>query len=209
MAVVHERGEISSRDFGGAGQGYWDWTPAKGVLEALWTAGAAGDRRAPRHGAALRPARARPARRGARRGRAAVRGGAPMQVERAVRARGIVERGARLRLLPRQGQAAHACAGDRGARASGVLERVRMRELGDAWLVPAEDADRAIAGDDRPTGAFLLVARSTTCCGIASRPSTCSASSTRSRSTSRRPRASRATTCCRCSTAPRSSAAST
>ena len=31
-----------------------------------------------------------------------------------------------------------------------------MRELGDAWLVPAEDAERAIAGDEKPTGAFLL-----------------------------------------------------
>ena len=31
-----------------------------------------------------------------------------------------------------------------------------MTELGDAWLVPAEDAERAIAGDERPTGAFLL-----------------------------------------------------
>jgi uncharacterized protein len=31
-----------------------------------------------------------------------------------------------------------------------------VRELGDGWLVPAEDADRAIAGDERPTGAFLL-----------------------------------------------------
>ena len=50
----------------------------------------------------------------------------------------------------------------RSSSASGVLERVRMRELGDAWLVPAEDADRAIAATTRPTGAFLLLARSTT-----------------------------------------------
>ena len=39
MAVARERDEISARDFGGAGQGYWEWTPAKRVLEALWTAG--------------------------------------------------------------------------------------------------------------------------------------------------------------------------
>ena len=84
-----------------------------------------------------------------------------------------------------------------------------MRELGDAWLVPAEDADRAIAGDEQADAARSCSRRSTTCCGTASRPSTCSASSTASRSTSRRRRASTATTCCRCSTAPTSSAAST
>jgi uncharacterized protein YcaQ len=39
LAVARERGEIASRDFGGAGSGYWEWTPAKRVFEALWTAG--------------------------------------------------------------------------------------------------------------------------------------------------------------------------
>ena len=39
VATARERGEISARDFGGAGSGYWEWTPAKRVLEALWTAG--------------------------------------------------------------------------------------------------------------------------------------------------------------------------
>jgi len=32
MATARERDEISSRDFGGAGKGYWEWTPAKRVL---------------------------------------------------------------------------------------------------------------------------------------------------------------------------------
>ena len=72
-----------------------------------------------------------------------------MQVERAVRARGIASearvsdyyrvKGKRKTLAP----AIEELVGE------GVLERLRMRELGDAWLVPAEDADRAIAGDDQ------------------------------------------------------------
>ena len=79
-----------------------------------------------------------------------------MQVERAVRARGIASearvsdyfrvRGGRRTLAPAIEELV----------AAGVLERVRMRERGDRWLVPAEDSERAIAGDDRPTGAFLL-----------------------------------------------------
>ena len=79
-----------------------------------------------------------------------------MQVERAVRARGIASearvsdyyrvKGKRRTLAPAIEELVGA----------GVLERLRMSERGDNWLVPAEDADRAIAGDDRPTGAFLL-----------------------------------------------------
>ena len=46
MDLARERGEISSRDFGGAGKGYWDWTPAKRVLDALWTAGSSPSRSA-------------------------------------------------------------------------------------------------------------------------------------------------------------------
>jgi uncharacterized protein YcaQ len=37
-----------------------------------------------------------------------------------------------------------------------VLERLRIPELDEVWLVPAEDAERAIAGDERPRGAYLL-----------------------------------------------------
>ena len=68
-----------------------------------------------------------------------------MQVERAVRARGIASearvsdyyrvKGKRSTLAP----AIEELVGE------GVLERLRMRELGDIWLVPAEDAERAIA----------------------------------------------------------------
>jgi uncharacterized protein len=39
MAAIDERGPLSARAFGGAGKGYWEWTPAKRVFEALWTAG--------------------------------------------------------------------------------------------------------------------------------------------------------------------------
>jgi uncharacterized protein YcaQ len=156
MALARERDEISSRDFGGAGKGYWDWTPAKRVLDALWTAGqlAIAGRNGMERRYAL-PERVLPEE----------VLGAPeptleatrrMQVERAVRARGIASearvsdyfrvKGKRRTLAPAVEELVE----------GGVLQRLRMRELGDAWLVPAEDADRAIAGDDSPTGAFLL-----------------------------------------------------
>jgi uncharacterized protein YcaQ len=156
MALARERDEISSRDFGGAGKGYWEWTPAKRVLDALWTAGqlAIAGRNGMERRYAL-PERVLPDE----------VLGAPeppleatrrMQVERAVRARGIASearvsdyfrvKGKRRTLAPAIEELVE----------GGVLERLRMRELDDAWLVPAEDAERAIAGDDRPTGAFLL-----------------------------------------------------
>jgi uncharacterized protein YcaQ len=156
MARARECDEISSRDFGGAGKGYWEWTPAKRVLDALWTAGqlAIAGRVGMERRYAL-PERVLPDE----------VLGAPeptlaatrrMQVERAVRARGIVSearvsdyyrvKGKRRTLVPAIEELI----------ASGVLERLRMRELGDAWLVPAEDAGRAIAGDEKPTGAHLL-----------------------------------------------------
>jgi uncharacterized protein YcaQ len=156
MARARERGEISSRDFGGAGKGYWEWTPAKRVLDALWTAGhlaVAGrngmERRYALPERVLPPevlAAPEPPLEATRR----------MQVERAVRARGITSearvsdyfrvKGKRRTLVPAIEELV----------AGGVLERLRVRELGDSWLVPSEDAERAIAGDDKPTGAFLL-----------------------------------------------------
>jgi hypothetical protein len=156
MATARERAEISSRDFGGAGKGYWEWTPAKRVLDALWTAGSLAI--AGRVGMERRyalPERVLP--------QAVLEAPEPtleatrrMQVERAVRARGIASearvsdyfrvKGKRRTLAPAVDELV----------ADGVLERLRMRELGDAWLVPAEDAERAIAGDEKPTGAFLL-----------------------------------------------------
>lgn len=39
LARVRDEGPLSARDFGGAGQGYWEWTPAKRVFDALWTSG--------------------------------------------------------------------------------------------------------------------------------------------------------------------------
>jgi uncharacterized protein len=156
MAMARERDEISSRDFGGAGKGYWEWTPAKRVLEALWTAGelAIAGRNGMERRYAL-PERVLPAE----------VLGAPeppleatrrMQVERAVRARGIASEARVSDYFRVKGKRRTLAPAIQELLESGVLERLRMRELGDAWLVPAEDAERAIAGDDRPTGAFLL-----------------------------------------------------
>jgi len=39
LAAIAEQGPLSARAFGGAGKGFWEWTPAKRVFEALWTAG--------------------------------------------------------------------------------------------------------------------------------------------------------------------------
>ncbi len=39
MADVTATGPSSPRAYGGAGKGYWEWTPVKRVFEALWTAG--------------------------------------------------------------------------------------------------------------------------------------------------------------------------
>jgi len=156
MATARERDEISSRDFGGAGKGYWEWTPAKRVLEALWTAGqlAIAGRNGMERRYAL-PERVLP--------RAVLEAPEPslevtrrMQVERAVRARGIASEARVSDYFRVKGKRRTLAPAVEELVAEGVLERLQMRELGDAWLVPAEDAERAIAGDDRPTGAFLL-----------------------------------------------------
>ena len=39
LADVRASGPSSPRAYGGAGRGYWEWTPVKRVFEALWTAG--------------------------------------------------------------------------------------------------------------------------------------------------------------------------
>ncbi len=39
LADIAETGPSSARAYGGAGAGFWNWTPAKKVFEALWTAG--------------------------------------------------------------------------------------------------------------------------------------------------------------------------
>jgi uncharacterized protein YcaQ len=156
LAVAHERGEIASRDFGGAGSGYWEWTPAKRVLDALWTSGqlAIAGRKGVERRYAL-PERVFP--------EEILSLPDPTeeethrwQTETAVRARGIASenrisdywrvRGKRRTLAP----AIEHLVGE------GVLERLRVSELDEVWLVPREDAERAIAGDERPRGAFLL-----------------------------------------------------
>ena len=156
MAAARERGEISSRDFGGAGKGYWEWTPAKRVLDALWTAGdlAIAGRVGMERRYAL-PERVLP--------EAVLAAPEPsleatrrMQVERAVRARGIASEARVSDYFRVKGKRRTLAPAVEELVADGVLERLRMRELGDAWLVPAEDAERAIAGDQKPTGAFLL-----------------------------------------------------
>jgi uncharacterized protein YcaQ len=156
LAVARERGEIASRDFGGAGSGFWEWTPAKRVLDALWTSGqlAIAGRKGVERMYAL-PERVFPDE----------ILGLPdptveethrWQVESAVRARGIAGelrlsdywrvRGKRKTIAPAIERLV----------SEGVLERLRVAELDEVWLVPAEDADRAIAGDASPKGAFLL-----------------------------------------------------
>jgi uncharacterized protein YcaQ len=156
MAMARERGEISSRDFGGAGKGYWEWTPAKRVLDALWTAGqlAIAGRSGMERRYAL-PERVLP--------QAVLEAPEPpveatrrMQVERAVRARGIASEARISDYFRVKGKRRTLAPAVEELVAGGVLERLRMRELGDTWLVPAEDAERAIAGDGPPTGAFLL-----------------------------------------------------
>jgi uncharacterized protein len=156
MALARERDEISSRDFGGAGKGYWEWTPAKRVLDALWTAGqlaiagrvgmerryALPERVLPHEVLGMPTPPLEATRR--------------MQVERAVRARGIVSEARVSDYYRVKGKRKTLAPAIEELVAAGVLERLRMRELGDIWLVPAEDADRAVAGDEKPRGAFLL-----------------------------------------------------
>jgi len=39
LADIAASGPTSARAYGGAGSGYWEWTPTKRVIEALWTRG--------------------------------------------------------------------------------------------------------------------------------------------------------------------------
>jgi uncharacterized protein len=156
LAVARERGEIASRDFGGAGSGYWEWTPAKRVLDALWTSGrlAIAGRKGVERRYAL-PERVFPAEILALPDPSAEEVHR-WQTETAVRARGIASEnrisdywrvpGKRRTLAPAIEHLVR----------EGVLERLRIPELDEVWLVPSEDAERAIAGDERPRGAFLL-----------------------------------------------------
>ena len=188
MAVARERDEISSRDFGGAGQGYWEWTPAKRVLEALWTAGelAIAGRVGMERRYAL-PERVLPeevlgAPEPSLDGDAAHAGRA-----RRARARHRAARRASPTTTASRASAARSRRRSRSSSPTACSSALRMRELGDSLA----RAGRGRRARDRRRRARRRAPscsrRSTTCSGIASRPSTCSASSTASRSTSRRP----------------------
>jgi uncharacterized protein len=156
LAVARERGEIASRDFGGAGSGYWEWTPAKRVLDALWTSGqlAIAGRKGVERRYALPEnvfpdeilALPDPSEDELRR----------WQVETSVRARGIASEPRLSDYWRVPGKRRTIAPAIEELVAEGVLERLRVPELDEVWLVPAEDANRAIAGDVRPRGAFLL-----------------------------------------------------
>jgi uncharacterized protein YcaQ len=161
MATIRERGPVSARDFGGAGTGYWGWTPAKRVLEALWTGGrlAVAHRRGTERRYDL-PERVLPD----------VALGAPDPTEeerlehvaeRTVAARGLV-REARLADYYRvgngriaQGRARLAPVVERLVE-HGRLERVRLADSGDVALVPPGEGEAIAALEREPRGAFLL-----------------------------------------------------
>jgi uncharacterized protein YcaQ len=161
MATVRERGPVSARDFGGAGTGYWNWTPAKHALEALWTVGQL--MVAHRRGTERRydlPERVVPDE---------VLGAPEPAAEerlehvaaRTVGARGLI-REARLADYYRvgggriaQGRAQLAPAVDRLVE-DGRLERVRLAGSGDVALVPGGQGEAAAALERPPRGAFLL-----------------------------------------------------
>jgi uncharacterized protein len=156
LATAAEEGPVSSRNFGGAGTGYWNWTDAKQALDALWTAGqlvVAGRKGVER--LYDLPERVLP--------HAVLEAPAPAPAERlrylltrSVRARGLVHeirvrdyyrlKGGRARLVPTLDQLV----------ADGLLARVRLRESGAVALVEPADVDLLVAGPDAPTGAFLV-----------------------------------------------------
>jgi uncharacterized protein YcaQ len=156
LATAAEQGPVSSRNFGGAGTGYWNWTDAKRALDALWTAGqlvVAGRKGVER--LYDLPEKVLP--------RAVLDAPTPTPAERlrylitrSVRARGLITqarvrdyyrlKGGRVRLVPTIEQLVD----------DGVLARVRLRETGDIALVEAADLEQLVAGPDAPTGAFLV-----------------------------------------------------
>jgi uncharacterized protein YcaQ len=156
MATVRERGAVSSRDFGGAGSGYWNWTPAKAVLDALWTAGDLTV--AYRNGVERRydlPERVLPD--------AVLGGPEPSEEERrrhlvarSVRARGLI-REARIQDYYRFKGGSKGLAPTVDALVEdGQLARVAIAESGDRALVSADRLDELLGGPDAPRGAHLL-----------------------------------------------------
>ena len=152
LATARERGEISARDFGGAGTGYWEWTPAKRVLEALWTAGVLAI--AGRKGVERRYALAEDVIPGEVFGAPAppLEQTRRMQVERAVRARGIASEGRLADYFRVDGRSRTLRPAIERLVAEGVLARVRVGELD--CLVPADLLPQAASAN--PTGAHLV-----------------------------------------------------
>jgi hypothetical protein len=155
-ARVEATGPVSSRDFGGAGTGYWNWSEPKRVLEALWTTGelVVSGRKGIERMYDL-PERVLPAEVLA----AAVptpRDRLRHLLLRSVRARGLVNelrvrdyyrlRGGRARLRGTLDELV----------ADRLLARVRLRENGVTALVEGADLDELVAGPAAPTGAFLV-----------------------------------------------------
>jgi uncharacterized protein YcaQ len=156
LATAAEEGPVSSRNFGGAGTGYWNWTEAKRALDALWTSGqlvVAGRRGVER--LYDLPERVLP--------REVLEAAVPTPAERlrylltrSVRARGLVHeirvrdyyrlKGGRARLVPTLDQLV----------ADGALARVRLRESGAPALVEPADLELLTAGPPAPSGAFLV-----------------------------------------------------
>ncbi|MEO9174085.1 MAG: crosslink repair DNA glycosylase YcaQ family protein [Gaiellales bacterium] len=155
-ATIAEQGPVSSRDFGGAGTGYWNWSDAKRALEAMWTAGqlVVSGRRGIERMYDL-PESVLP--------QTVLGASAPTPrdrlrylIVRSVRARGLVQeprvrdyyrlRGGRIRLVPTISELVD----------EGVLARVRLRESGAVALVEPADVDLLGAGPAAPTGAFLV-----------------------------------------------------
>ena len=157
MATARERGEISSRDFGGAGQGLLGVDSRQARARCAVDGGRPRDRGPGRHGASLRPARARAAarrcsRRPSRRSRrrAGCRSSAPC--------------------APAASRARPASPTTSGSRASGARSRPRSRSSSPTACSSAcACASSATPGSCRPrtpsarsratqkpTGAFLL-----------------------------------------------------
>ena len=156
LATAAEEGPVSSRNFGGAGTGYWNWSDAKRALDALWTAGqlvVAGRKGVER--LYDLPEKVLPA--------AVLDAPAPSGEERlrylitrSVRARGLIcevrvrdyyrLKGGRARLVP----TIEALVAD------GTLARVRLREPDVVALVEPADVELLVAGPATPTGAFLV-----------------------------------------------------
>jgi uncharacterized protein YcaQ len=156
LQTAAEDGPVSSRTFGGAGTGYWNWTDAKRALDALWTSGqlvVAGRRGVER--LYDLPEKVLP--------RAVLEAPTPLPAERlrylitrSVRARGLISevrvrdyyrlKGGQARLAPTIDQLV----------ADGTLARVLLREAGAVVLVEPADVDLLVGGPPAPTGAFLV-----------------------------------------------------